>query len=94
MKTIGSTSKIVVSADGSGNSGGHRALRQALAIRRDLGDLHGEAETLRNLSQIHQARGELDITLDCYRQALAIWTNIGNQEAAAATLGRMESLSP
>jgi tetratricopeptide (TPR) repeat protein len=49
---------------------------------------------LRNLSQIHQARGELDIALDCYRQALAIWTNIGNQEAAAATLGRMESLSP
>lgn len=67
--------------------------QQALAIRRDIGDLHGEAETLHNLGEGYQRRGAMNTAMTCYKNALAIWRRIGDQPAAAATLKQMASMS-
>ncbi|MQA26477.1 MAG: tetratricopeptide repeat protein [Micromonosporaceae bacterium] len=66
--------------------------RQALTIRRDIGDLHGEAEALHNLGEVHQAQGATDAALHCYGQALAVWNKVGDRWAKARTVERIRAL--
>lgn len=48
------------------------AYRQALALRRVAGDLHGTARTLNNLALLHQRSGELEEALASFEQALSL----------------------
>jgi hypothetical protein len=47
-------------------AGAARALEEALAIYRDLGDRGGEAETLNHAGTLHRARGDLDQAGACH----------------------------
>jgi tetratricopeptide (TPR) repeat protein len=49
------------------------SLQQALAIRREIGDLHGEGTTLQCLGHVHRDLGQLDDALKCYEQALVAY---------------------
>jgi tetratricopeptide (TPR) repeat protein len=49
------------------------SFRQALTIRREIGDRHGEGMTLQCLGHVHRDLGQLDDALRCYRQALVVY---------------------
>ncbi len=48
------------------------AYREALALRRTAGDLHGSARTLNNLALVHQRLGEPEEALASFEQALTL----------------------
>jgi len=66
-----------------------RALRQALALRRAIGDQLGEARTLCNLTSLLQSRGAHDQALQMGQEALARNEAVGNRRGVAATQGAM-----
>lgn len=68
-------------------------LQQSLAIRREIGDKHGEGATLNNMATIAQARGDYDTVLDYLNQSLAICREIGNKQGEGATLNNMAAIA-
>lgn len=66
-----------------------RALRQALALRRAIGDRLGEARALCNLTSLLQSRGAHDQALRIGEEALARNEAVGNRRGLAVTQGAM-----
>ena len=62
-----------------------------LAVRsaRATGDRWAEAVTLDNLGVAHVDRGELDRAIGCYRQALALFEEIGNDAGRVTALANL-----
>lgn len=66
-----------------------QALRQALALRRAVGDQLGEARALCNLTSLLQSRGAHDQALHIGEEALAQNEAVGNRRGIAATQSAM-----
>ena len=63
---------------------------QALAVCRQAGDRHGEAETLRDLGDLSAATGRHQTAHQLWRQALAIADDLGDTGMATAIHGRLD----
>ena len=59
--------------------------RQALPIRREVGDRAGEATTLNNIGLVYDGLGERSQALEYYRQALPIRREVGDRAGEAVT---------
>jgi len=57
--------------------------QQALAIRRETGDQHGEGQTLTNLGNAYSDLRQPDRAATCWRDAAAAMRDAGDHEAAA-----------
>jgi tetratricopeptide (TPR) repeat protein len=68
------------------------SLQQALAIRREIGDLHGEGTTLQCLGHVHRDLGQLDDALTCYEQALVAFKESSAPYDTAQTLDLIRDL--
>ena len=68
------------------------AFRQALAIRRQLGDRAGEGATLNSLGNTQDALGEFAQALDSYRQALGIRRELHDRAGEGATLNNIGNI--
>eukprot|EP01012_Entosiphon_sulcatum_P025010 TRINITY_DN3027_c0_g1_i21.p2 TRINITY_DN3027_c0_g1~~TRINITY_DN3027_c0_g1_i21.p2 ORF type:complete len:111 (-),score=12.23 TRINITY_DN3027_c0_g1_i21:22-354(-) len=55
----------------------------------ELGDRHGAAQTLNNLANVHNARGQYDKAVELYEQSLATKNELGDEHGAANTLGNL-----
>ncbi len=58
---------------------------QSLNIRRKVGDLKGEGETLNNIAAIYRAQGNPVTALKYFEQALAIRRDIGDKSGEVVT---------
>jgi tetratricopeptide (TPR) repeat protein len=65
------------------------AYHESLTIRRNVGDIYGQAVIIINLAEIHRDRGEWDRAAELYEQSMAIWTQIGVRWGEALTLKDM-----
>jgi len=63
--------------------------RQALALRRAIGDRDGEAETLNNLAVLFRSLGEVDEALRMYGEAQEIQATLDDRRQEAATLSNL-----
>jgi tetratricopeptide (TPR) repeat protein len=63
---------------------------QALAVCRQAGDRHGEAETLRDLGDLSGAIGRHETARQLWRQALVIADDLGDTCIATAIRGRLD----
>ena len=61
----------------------------AVQAARAAGDRWAEAVTLDNLGVAHVDRGELDRAIDCYRQAFALFEEIGNEQGRVTALANL-----
>jgi tetratricopeptide (TPR) repeat protein len=59
---------------------------QALGIYRQIGNRHGQAETLNEKGTLHQVSGELALAQDSHQQALELARAIGSSPAEAGAL--------
>jgi tetratricopeptide (TPR) repeat protein len=66
--------------------------QQALPIRREVGDRHGEGLTLTNLGLTYQAVGRLVEVLTCQQQALAAFIQTDAAEDTEQVRGRIADL--
>jgi tetratricopeptide (TPR) repeat protein/DNA-binding XRE family transcriptional regulator len=57
------------------------AYQQAVALFRDHGDRYNEAETLVNLGDTHRTNEDIDAARECWRAALAIFTDLDHPNA-------------
>ncbi len=64
-------------------------LQQSLALRRELGDLRGIAETLTNLGVLAFEREQFPQAWDFYREALSYEQRIGNFQGVGAALANL-----
>ena len=62
------------------------ATNKALALRREIGDLNGEADSLANLGYIHLQTGDFISATEFYKNALAIYREQGNDQGIADSL--------
>ena len=63
--------------------------QRALAIRRELGDRSGEAETLNNIGTLRLDQRDEKAALDHYQRALAIRRELGDRSGQAQTLNNI-----
>jgi tetratricopeptide (TPR) repeat protein len=63
-----------------------RALREALAIHRDLGDRLGQADALRNLGILRRLTGDYQAAAEDLERALGIFRDLGARHGQAGTL--------
>jgi tetratricopeptide (TPR) repeat protein len=66
--------------------------RQALVIRREVGDRAGEGITLNNIGAVYDAQGLYDQALENYQQALVIAREIDSEPMEETILGNIEAL--
>jgi hypothetical protein len=64
--------------------------RQALAVRRQASDRHGEAEILRDLGDLSRDAGHARTARQSWGQALAIMEDLDNAPACADLRGRLD----
>jgi tetratricopeptide (TPR) repeat protein len=71
-------------------------LQQSLTIRQSIEDRHGEAITLSNLAEVLNDTGKRDAARESWRQALAIFENLGDPRATdvRARLETLDSRNP
>lgn len=62
------------------------AANSALALRREIGDRNGEADSLTNLGYIHLQKGDLTASTKFYKNALTIYREQGNEQGIADSL--------
>ena len=60
--------------------------KESLAILRELGDRHGEGQTLGNLGNVYQLQGRWDEAIECFKQDLAICREFGDRHSEGQTL--------
>jgi predicted ATPase/DNA-binding CsgD family transcriptional regulator len=60
--------------------------REALALRRPLGDVPGIAASLHNLANVASDQGDLAQARVLYGESLALWRDVGDSRRAAVTL--------
>ena len=60
--------------------------RQALPIRREVGDRAGEADTLTTIGLALDNLGDWQQALTYYQQAIPIWREVGDRAGEAVTL--------
>src|SRR5262249_13644082 len=65
---------------------------QSLAIFRELGDRHGEGQTLGNLGDVYRLQGRWAEATAAYEQSLAIFRELGDRRREEATLNNLETL--
>ncbi len=63
--------------------------RQALVIRREVGDRAGEGTTLNYIGGIHDSQGQYDQALNQYQQALVIAREVGDRTGEGTTLNNI-----
>ena len=63
--------------------------RQALAIRREVGDRRGEGVTLYNLGRVYNSLGQKPEALDYFQQALVISREVGDRGREGRTLSNL-----
>ena len=51
---------------------------QSLKIKRELGDYHGEAQTLTNLGVVIHNQGKSDKAISCFQKSLEIFRQLGD----------------
>ncbi len=68
-------------------------LDQALALARECGDRHGEAEALEKLGGVALMGGEVELASSVYQEALGIFRELGEARAEATTLARMGNIA-
>jgi tetratricopeptide (TPR) repeat protein len=71
---------------------GHDYLEQALTIRRQLGDLRGEAISLNNLVSVYYSLGDFLKAKVCCEEALEIHRTVGNPRVEADTLTNLAGI--
>jgi tetratricopeptide (TPR) repeat protein len=69
--------------------GADTPLARALGIRREIGDLLGEANTVAELGRVRHAIGDTAAAGDSYARALQIYREIGNRLGEANTLAEL-----
>jgi DNA-binding SARP family transcriptional activator len=67
-------------------------LEAALPIFETVGDLHGQALTLRNAALLDRVEGHVETALDAYRRALGMLRAAGDRHAEAHVLGSMAQI--
>ena len=72
---------------------GHRALDQALALYRELGDEAGQANVLWGIGNLHYFSGEFEASAAEFEEALPLQRRAGNQTMAAWSLHMLGSAS-
>jgi tetratricopeptide (TPR) repeat protein len=65
--------------------------RQSLALRRELGNSHDIAMSLRNIGVMHSYKGNWDQGIDYHQQALKIFQEVGNKFRIALCLTNIGS---
>jgi predicted ATPase len=71
-----------------------RALyEESLAIRRELGDQHGIADSLNNLGILASDQGEYEAARALYEESLAIRRELGNQQGIAGSLNNLGNVA-
>ncbi|HZR54665.1 MAG TPA: BTAD domain-containing putative transcriptional regulator [Streptosporangiaceae bacterium] len=73
----------------TGDGDGFGYLEQALAIRREIGDRPGEAQTANNLGDIYQKAGRLDEALEMLHRAVDLNRQIGRLRGAGIALNNL-----
>ncbi|PXF59836.1 MAG: hypothetical protein C4B59_10530 [Candidatus Methanogaster sp.] len=68
------------------------AYNQSLEIKREIGDLAGEARVLHQIGMVYQLTNRFDEALDLYNQSLEIEREIGNKPGEAISLRTIEAL--
>ena len=63
--------------------------QEALQIRRDIGDNRGLGDTLIDLGNFYDDRGDHDQALQMYKESLQIERDIGNERLQAACLNNI-----
>ncbi|SDU02105.1 CHAT domain-containing protein, partial [Nitrosomonas ureae] len=63
--------------------------QQSLAIKRELGDRNGEANSLNNLGIVYKSLGQYPQALNYHQQSLAIRRKIGERNGEADTLNNL-----
>ncbi len=63
--------------------------QQALALRQQMGDRRGEANTLSNIGAIHANLGNYPQALQAYQQAIARFQDLGDRHAIADTTSNL-----
>jgi len=57
-----------------------------LQIKRAIGDVHGEGQSLNNLGNVYRSQGKWNEAIACYEQSLQIQRAIGDVQGEGATL--------
>nr|MBA2392635.1 CHAT domain-containing protein [Ktedonobacteraceae bacterium] len=70
-----------------------RLYAQSLAIKEQLGDLNGKANTLHQMGMIAQKQGDYPEARRLYAQSLAIYEQLGNLSGKATTFGQLGILA-
>ncbi|NET61961.1 MAG: tetratricopeptide repeat protein, partial [Symploca sp. SIO2E6] len=60
--------------------------QQSLAIKQEIGDRQGVANSLGSLGNFHFSQGNYDEAINSYQQSLAIFKKIGNRQGELASL--------
>src|SRR5690606_9952746 len=60
---------------------------ERLRLQREIGDVAGEAETMRGLGNVHFRRGDLEASSDAYERALELAVRVGDVNEVAGALG-------
>ncbi|TYQ27329.1 tetratricopeptide repeat protein [Pseudanabaena sp. UWO311] len=66
--------------------------QQSLAIKKQIGDLNGQADSLSNLASVYLAIGQYQKIIDFYQQALAIKRQIGDRKDEGKLLSNLGSV--
>lgn len=64
-------------------------LEKALLIRREVGDLYGEASTLKKIGMIHDDLGQRQKSLEYYEKALLIFREVRDRSSEATILNNI-----
>ena len=63
--------------------------QDSLAISRELGDRHGEGQTLTNLGTVYRRQGRWDKAIEMYEASLAICRELGDRHWEGMTLANL-----
>jgi Tfp pilus assembly protein PilF len=66
--------------------------KEWLAIKREIGDRKGEADSLHNLGLIAITRGDRDEARRLYQESLAIKREIGDRQGEAVSLHSLRKM--
>ncbi len=67
--------------------------RESLAIKREIGDRHGESQSLDNLGIVAGRHGDLDEAERLCRESLAIKREVGDRQGEASSLGNLGNVA-
>ena len=66
-----------------------KCYKQSLKICRELGDIHGESQTLANLGNVYLLQSRWNEAISCYEKSLKICRELGARHGESQTLGNL-----